>query len=147
MELHSDTVTVAELSFDGLEVRVFRVCDWRTAARDNTDMLSIFRGETESYEFFSASSGARCARICENFCKMKLYWEGTDRRIRQFGKRPYEILRKITALVFLISLLTPFFTSVLYLSPFLPTSAPCPIASLSIPHTHYRRDNGLPFDI
>lgn len=91
--------------------------------------------ENESCEVFSAPSGTGCARSCENFCKMKLYREETDCRKSQFSKRPSEILRKITSFVFHISLLTLFFTSVLYLSPLLPTSATFSFTSLSSTRT------------
>lgn len=70
-------------------------------------------------------------------CKVKLYKEGTDCQRGQFGKRLSEIGWKITFYVFHISLLTPFFTSVLYLSPFLPTSATCSITPTPNHHTHY----------
>jgi hypothetical protein len=92
--------------------------------------------ETESYDVFSAPSGTGCARSCVNVCKMKLYRKGTGCRIRQIGKRPYGVLRKITYFLFHIQLLTPFFTSVLCLSRFLPTSATCSVTCLSPSPTH-----------
>ena len=91
--------------------------------------------ETESYQVFSAPSGTGCAQSYENFCEMQFYREGVDCRIRQSGKSPHEFLRKITSFVFHISLSTPFFTSVPYLSPFLHTSATRSVTSLSSTRT------------